>query len=64
MELIETPAFTRQVQAEISDEEYRALQMHLMLRPDAGDLISGARGLRSNMSPRELRILRNLVTDD
>jgi hypothetical protein len=60
VELIETPAFTRQVQAEISDEEYRALQMHLMLRPDAGDL----KNVRSNMSPRELRILRNLVTDD
>jgi hypothetical protein len=102
VELIETSVFTRQVQAAISDEEYRALQLHLMLRPDAGDRIAGARGLRklrwglpgrgkrggariiyywrsvtdqifllylypknvrSDLSPKELRILRSLVDD-
>ena len=103
MELIETPTFTRQVQEALSDDEYRAFQLHLLLRPDAGDLIPGTDGLRkvrwrlrdrgkrggarviyywksaagqifllylyaknvrSDMSPRELRILRNLVADE
>lgn len=103
MELIETPTFTRQVQGALSDDEHRALQLHLLLRPDAGDLIAGTGGLRkirwrlqgrgkrggarviyywkseagqifllyvyaknmrSNLSPRELRILRKLVAGD
>jgi hypothetical protein len=103
VELIETPTFTRQVQEALSDDEYRAFQLHLLLRPDAGDLIPGTDGLRkvrwrlrdrgkrggarviyywksaagqifllylyaknvrSDMSPRELRILRNLVADE
>ncbi len=46
MELIETPVFTRQVQAALSDDEYRALQLHLILRPDAGAMIPGSGGLR------------------
>ncbi|MBA4072967.1 MAG: hypothetical protein C0497_14180 [Gemmatimonas sp.] len=46
MELIETPVFTRQVLAALSDEEYRALQLHLVGRPDAGVLIPGSGGLR------------------
>ncbi len=29
-----------------SDEEFRALQNHLLVQPDAGDLIQGAAGLR------------------
>lgn len=41
MELIETSLFTKQVQATLSDEEYRALQLHLILQPDVGDLIRG-----------------------
>ena len=103
MELIETPTFTRQVQEALSDDEYRALQLHLVLRPGAGDLITGTGGLRkirwrvqgrgkrggarviyywksgagqiyllylytkntrNSLSPRELRILRNLVAGD
>lgn len=46
MELIETRVFSRQVAAELPDEAYRALQWHLMLRPDAGALIPGSGGLR------------------
>jgi len=46
MELIETPVFTKQVLAALSDEEYRALQLHLIGRPDAGVLIPGSGGLR------------------
>jgi hypothetical protein len=46
MELIETPIFTRQVLAALSDEEYRALQLYLAGRPDAGVVIPGSGGLR------------------
>jgi hypothetical protein len=46
VELIETAAFTRQVRGELSDEEYRALQLALVARPAAGDLIPGSGGLR------------------
>ena len=46
MELIETPIFSRQVQATWSEEEYRAFQLHLILRPDAGAIIPGSGGLR------------------
>ena len=41
MELIETAVFTKQVRAEMSDEEYRALQLALVARPEAGNLIPG-----------------------
>lgn len=46
MELIETSLFTKQVQASLSEGEYRLLQLHLVARPDAGDLIPGTGGLR------------------
>ena len=46
MELIETPIFSKQVDAAWSDEEYRAFQLHLILRPDAGALIPASGGLR------------------
>jgi DNA-binding transcriptional regulator YiaG len=46
VELIETAVFTRQVHASLSDEQYRALQLQLILRPDVGDLIPGSGGLR------------------
>lgn len=46
MELIETAVFTKQVQATLSDEEYRALQLYLILQPEVGDLIRGSGGLR------------------
>jgi mRNA-degrading endonuclease RelE of RelBE toxin-antitoxin system len=46
MELIETPIFTRQVEEQFSAEEYRALQLHLIGRPEAGPVIPGSGGLR------------------
>jgi mRNA-degrading endonuclease RelE of RelBE toxin-antitoxin system len=46
VELVETPIFTRQVVDQLSDDEYRALQWHLLVRPDTGDLIPGSGGLR------------------
>ncbi len=46
MELIETPIFTKQVDEQLSIEEYRALQLHLIGRPDAGRVIPGSGGLR------------------
>ena len=46
MELIETSLFTKQVQANLSEGEYRLLQLHLVVRPDVGDLIPGSGGLR------------------
>jgi hypothetical protein len=33
MELIETPVFTRQITEQLSDDDYRALQLYLILRP-------------------------------
>ncbi len=44
--IIETQIFSRQVQALLSDEEYRKLQMALLLRPDFGPVIPGSGGLR------------------
>ena len=46
MVIIETSIFTRQVQSLLDDDSYRHLQINLILRPDAGDLIPGGGGLR------------------
>lgn len=46
MRFIETTIFTKQVVGLLSDEEYRALQAALMIRPDLGALIRGSGGLR------------------
>jgi hypothetical protein len=46
IELIETPVFSRQVDAYLSPEEYRILQLHLGMRPEAGAIIRGSGGLR------------------
>jgi len=43
---IETPIFTEDVERELSLEEYRQLQLALLLRPTQGDLIRGSGGLR------------------
>ncbi len=46
MVVIDTPIFTRRIQATLSDEEYRLLQNHLVNRPDSGKLMPGSGGLR------------------
>ena len=46
MRIIETPIFTRRIQAILSDEEYRLLQIHLVNKPDVGKVIPGSGGLR------------------
>src|SRR6185369_7237776 len=43
---IETRLFTRLVDEYLTDDEYRELQMALMARPDAGDVIPGSGGVR------------------
>ena len=46
MRFIETPVFTRVITQAIADDEYRSLQVALMLRPEQGPVIRGTRGLR------------------
>lgn len=46
MIVIETPIFTKLVTDLISDDEYRKLQLALVLRPEAGKIIPGSGGLR------------------
>ena len=46
MHIIETPIFTKQLLALLTDEEYRLLQLSLLQRPDAGNVIPGGGGLR------------------
>jgi hypothetical protein len=46
MVFIETPIFTIDVRALLSDDEYSALQQHLVAMPNAGDVIAGTGGLR------------------
>ncbi len=46
MRFVETAVCTRALLNLLSDDEYRALQLTLMLRPDAGDLMPRSGGLR------------------
>jgi len=46
MLFIETPIFTKLVIDLISDDEYRKLQLALVLRPEAGKIIPGSGELR------------------
>lgn len=43
---VETPVFSSQLQGFLSDDDYRALQLAIALRPEQGDLIPGSGGLR------------------
>lgn len=43
---IETPIFSSQLHGLLSDDEYRALQLALALRPEQGVLSQGSGGLR------------------
>jgi len=46
MRFVETPVFTRRVKELLPDEDYRALQIALLLRPEQGPVIKGGAGLR------------------
>lgn len=46
MKFIETPIFTKDVRGCLSEEEYRGLQLALLLRPEQGSVIPGSGGLR------------------
>jgi hypothetical protein len=46
MRFVETPVFTSVVNRLLADEEYRALQIALILRPEQGPVIAGAHGAR------------------
>ena len=46
MRLVETPVFTATIQRHLDDEQYRRLQIALMLRPEQGPIIRGSGGLR------------------
>jgi len=44
--ILETRVFTSQIGDLLSDEQYGALQVHLVRRPTAGNVIPGTGGLR------------------
>ena len=46
MRFVETPVFTAAVTLLLADEEYRQLQIALLIRPAQGTLIRGIGGLR------------------
>ncbi|MBI3800562.1 MAG: type II toxin-antitoxin system RelE/ParE family toxin [Deltaproteobacteria bacterium] len=46
MLIVETAIFTRRIQALISDEQYRLLQLQLVAQPDVGKVIPQSGGLR------------------
>ena len=46
VEFVETPVFSSQLQGLLADDDYRALQLAIALRPERGDLIPGSGGLR------------------
>lgn len=46
MRFVETPIFTKEVRDLLDDDEYRALQLALIFRPEQGAIIPGSGGLR------------------
>ena len=46
MVIVETAVFTRQIQALLSDDEYRLLQTQLIANPQLGKIIPGSGRLR------------------
>lgn len=46
MIFIETSAFTKRVIGYLTDDEYLGLQMFLLERPDAGQIVRGTGGVR------------------
>lgn len=46
MRFVETPIFTKVITWLLDDDEYRSLQIALMLRPEQGPIVRGTGGLR------------------
>lgn len=46
MRFLETTVFTSRLRGLVDEDEYRAVQLALMLRPEQGPLIPGSGGLR------------------
>ena len=46
MRFVETPLFTAAIRSALADEDYRALQVALLLRPEQGPVIPRSGGLR------------------
>jgi hypothetical protein len=46
MRFVETPVFTTALRRHLDDDDYRRLQIALMLRPAQGPLLKGSGGLR------------------
>ncbi len=46
MRFVETPIFTKVITGVVGDDDYRSLQVALMLRPEQGPVIRGTGGLR------------------
>ena len=46
MRFVETPIFTKRVKDLLPDEDYRTLQVALLLRPEQGPVVKGGGGLR------------------
>ena len=46
IEFIETPRFSRIREQYFDDSQFRLLQLYLLDRPDAGDIIKGSGGIR------------------
>ena len=46
MRFVETPVFTAALRRHLDDEQYRQLQIALMLRPEQGPVIRASGGLR------------------
>ena len=46
MRFVETPVFTAAIRRLLDDDQYRRLQIALMLRPEQGPVIRGTGGLR------------------
>lgn len=46
MRFVETPVFTAALQRHLDDDQYRHLQIALMLRPEQGPVVPASGGLR------------------
>jgi hypothetical protein len=52
MRFVETPVSTKRLKDLLPDEDYRTLQVALLLRPEQGPLIKGGGGIRTRCAGR------------